>query len=115
MRIRPAFEDVCIDVESGSDSTTAKDKKAGPPRPAPRTHGRVISSEDAFKAIQTVVLPQEMKDEEGPGSSGFNTPCSLPVLSPLTTPSLPSLSPALSKLATVSKVGTSPEMSKLAA
>lgn len=93
-------------------------------RPAMRTQSRVLSNEDAIKAIDAVVTLSDMRpaDNSGSGSkkamvvvrppSVQSTPTpTIPLLSPqesletdshsnMTTPSLPSLSPAIRHVAT---------------
>jgi len=98
----------------GAPQRDSPQAEKGVRRPALRTHGRVISSEDALMAIDAVVVPEEVP----PTAHAPPTP-TLPVLSPhgmtrgegrrpdeeggeagqathsnMTTPSLPSLSPA---------------------
>ena len=113
-KIFGAHSPVRVDLES----QIACDKQA---RPASRTHSRVLSNEDAMKAIDAVVTLSQIQTEAQPHpnisqkcerlpgdammSPALTTP-SLPLLSPhetvseshsnMTTPSLPSLSPALS-------------------
>ena len=110
----------CKDEISPEKSESQRQKEEGDKsvRPASRTQSRVLSNEDAIKAIDAVVTISEIQKEErrlgpmsaSPAPSLPVTPCpsttpSLPLLSPhelpeeshsnMTTPSLPSLSPAI--------------------
>ena len=108
----PACKDE-ISPEKNSESQKSKTQEdcCDSKRPASRTQSRVLSNEDAIKAIDAVVTISEIQKTETerrlpvtpcPGST---TPGSLPLLSPhelpeeshsnMTTPSLPSLSPAI--------------------
>ena len=106
----PACKDE-ISPEKSSESQKNKED-CDSKRPASRTQSRVLSNEDAIKAIDAVVTISEIQKTTEterrlpvtpcPGST---TPGSLPLLSPhelpeeshsnMTTPSLPSLSPAI--------------------
>ena len=116
----PACKDEISPEKGEPQSQRDKEDHDKGVRPASRTQSRVLSNEDAIKAIDAVVTISEIQKEErrlvtstsssSPATPLSVTPCpsttpSLPLLSPhelpeesrsnMTTPSLPSLSPAI--------------------